>query len=250
MAISNDWQVINELNYITLNNNARFMDEASCQKIASAIGWEVVHLADYTASVDIRGYTYDTTNIYLLRPVADVGETEYPCAISLFFYQSLSSWISGDAVFNLNDGTYINTISGTNYCPTSVLLLRPTATGCFAFNVSSQYHYFDKFYNPKTDVTKWGLFNTPSNQSFVDLYTGLFFSPKGFSNSASIYTFAEGGFVALKKVTLINSAGVYNAKTIYRFLIDYNMYLVKTVELDSVKYVNVDGLYIYIRLAE
>lgn len=248
MAISNDWQVINELNYITLNSNARFMDEASCRKIASAIGWEVVHLADYTASVDIRGYTYDTTNIYLLRPVADVGDTEYPCAISLFFYQNLSSWISGDAVFNLNDGTYIKTISGTNYCPASVLLLRPTATGCFAFNVSSQYHYFDKFYNPKTDVTKWGLFNTPTNQSFVDLYTGLFFDPKSFSSNVD--TFADGGFVALKKVTLLSTEGIYNAKTIYRYLEDYNSYIVKTVELNGVKYVNVDGRNIYIRLAE
>lgn len=248
MGISNDWQVIDNLTYVTVNS-ARFMSENSCHSIADAIGWEVVHLADYTDSVDIRGTAYDTTNIYLIRPIADVDEEEYNCAISLFAYQSLSNWIAGDFVFELSTGTYLGLVYNTTYSPTSVMLLRPTSQGGFSFRVGSQYHFFDKAFNAKSGKEKWGVFNSLiSNSGFVDLYTGLIITPN--SLSLSVVTFETGGFVALKKLTLLSSEGIYNAKTIYRFMIDYNNYITKTIELNGIKYVNVDGRYIYIRLAE
>ena len=52
--------------------------------------------------------------------------------------------------------------------------------------------------------------------------------PKG---RQAIDTFAVGGFVALKKATILSADGIYNAKTLYMFMQDYNNYLVKTVEL-------------------
>lgn len=246
MGISNDWQVIDNLTYVSVSS-AVFMDEQSCQKIASAIGWEVVHLADYTASVEIRGVSYDTTNIYLIRPVADAGETEYNCAISPFFYQNLSTWTAGDAIFELSTGRYIDLIYNTFNRPTKVSLLRPTAQGGFVFAVTSgstQYHFFDKFYNPKSGLTKWCGFSV---NRFADFYTGLTMSSNYYPFTMTSFTF--GGFVSLKKFTWIYADGVYNASTLYQYVINYTN-LDKTIELGGIKYVNCDNGRIFVRLAE
>lgn len=245
MGISNDWQVIDGLSYVTLNSNARFMDELSCQKLAAVIGWEVVHFADYTASVSINGQTYDTTNIYLIRPVAEAGDTAYNCAISPFFYQSLSNWWAGDAVFELSTGRYLGLIyNAVSSVITRCSLLRPTAQGGFVLLGGNKYRFFDKFFNPKSGLTKWGGF---SSSTFFDLYTGLTMS--NHYTPFTITTFSFGGFVSLKKFTWIYTEGVYNASTLYQYVINYTS-IDKTIELGGIKYVNCDNGRIFVRLAE
>lgn len=241
MGISNDWQVIDNLTYYTVENGHKLMSEESCNKIAAAIGWEVVHLSDYTPNLIIGANTYSAYYVYLLRPVSD---TPYDYGISLFARTSED----GDLIVKISNGMYQGKIRASNTCPASIQCLRPTAQGGFCFRVGGEYHFFDQFGNAKTGDVKWGGFNGPNQYELADLYTGNMIYPNQYSYSVD--TFAVGGFVALKKATILSADGIYNAKTLYMFMQDYNNYLVKTVELGGVKYVNADGRFIYIRLAE
>lgn len=254
MGISNDWQILSGLAYSTISDteatysNNYIPTESSVQTIADAIGWEVVRLSDYAEHLIYDDYQYDAAHIYIIRPPEDNSdETNYNFGILLFsklHYLSGSSTMREGHIFvNIATGRVITyfTCSRGNYCQ----LLRPT-TLCTCIRYGSYNIFLDKFYNPKTEKTKWGACNT-DNSVFADLYTGTVFTPVSFSNTVTRFSF--GGFVSLKKVTEISTAGVYKAQSLYRFILDYNS-VEKTIELSGATYINVSGGKFYIRLAD
>ena len=267
MGISNDWQIIDGLSYTTFSDNDnRYSDNhmlttASAEKLASAMGWEVVELSDYVQTVTWGQSTYNASNIRLLRPVADAEEDEYNCGIMFvgyFRYYTGSSNVSyNNAVIRLSDGAIIGTVYTASYTismSANAHLLRPEAGGsmCLWFGSKANPYYIDKFTNVKTEKLKWGIIADSQGSSypnFTDIYTGLIME---INNALSSYTrcmFSFGGFVSLIKITAINSAGVYKSNTLYRYLLGYGTQE-KTIELNGVKYINVNGDLFYLRLAE
>lgn len=258
MGISNDWQIIDGLEYLTFSdinnthNSNKMLTAESAEKVASAIGWEVVEMSDYVSTITAGTMTYNASDIRVIRPIADADEEPYNVGIMLVgllydgdYYNNYMSHFS----IQLETGTIIGVF--TNYeipRQASFHLLRPTASGAFAifFGNSTQSFFFDKFLNPKENWNKWGIYSLYGGY-LTDLWTGLKFSASELQNSKKSFTF--GGFVALKKLTAIASAGVYCAKTLYRRIIDYSN-LEKTIELDGATYVDVGGSNIYVRLAD
>ncbi len=256
MGISNDWQHIDGLTYTTVSN-IRIMTETSVQKIADAIGWEVVNLGDYVQDITLHGVTVSANLFNLLKPLADI-EGDYNTGILPFYYQSYSNWDAGQLVVELSTGHMICSLypqlTGTI---TNCFLLRPTSAGGFAIKYSGNYYtIFDKFYNPKSEETHWAIFcNTSTNTPFCDLWTGLTLQYATSYYSGYTYyilTNTENfNFCAIKKFTAISSAGVYNAKTVYEAYVDYSN-ANKTIELGGIQYRGIKGSYIpfYIPLAE
>lgn len=251
MGISNDWQILSGLAYTTISDteaaysNNYIPTESSVQTIADAIGWEVVRLSNYTEHLIYDDYQYDAAQIYIIRPPEDNSdETNYNFGILPFSRLHYSSGVTreGHIFVNISTGrviTYFRCTRG-NYCQ----LLRPT-TLCSCIRYGSYNIFLDKFYNPKTEKTKWGACDT-DNSVFVDLYTGTVLALVSFSSTTTRFTF--GGFVSLKKATEFGFEGVYKAQSLYRFILDYNS-VEKTIELDGATYINVSGGYFYIRLA-
>lgn len=258
MAISNDWQIIDGLEYLTFSdinnthNGNKMLTAESAEKVATAIGWEVVEMSDYVSTVTAGTMTYHASDIRVIRPVKDADENAYNVGIMLMglLYDGdyYNNYMSQFAI-QLDTGTILGIIANFEVPrQANFHLLRPTASGAFAvfFTNSSRSIYFDKFLNPKENWNKWGIYET-YGEFFTDVWTGLKFTAKDLQYRQRQFTF--GGFVALKKLTAINSAGVYSAKTLYRRIIDYSQ-LEKTVELDGATYVNVGGSDMYIRLAD
>ena len=261
MGISNDWQIIDGLSYTTFSDNDnRYSDNhmltsASAQKLAAAMGWEVVELSDYVQTVTWGQSTYNASNIRLLRPVADAEEDEYNCGIMFVgyfrYYTGSSNITYTNAIIRLSDGAIIRNVTNTSVSlSANAHLFRPESVGsmCLWFTNKSYPYFLDKFINVKTEVEKWGIFEL-SNYWFTDVYTGLVMGVGTTPFQCSNCMFSFGGFVSLVKVTAISSDGVYKAKTLYRYLLGYGSQE-KTIELDGVKYLNVNGKYFYIRLAE
>lgn len=255
MGISNDWQLIDNLTYATITDtaetyNSHILSAVSNQKFADAIGWEVVEMSDYVEEVTIGELTYRASDIRGVRPTEDYNTMLIP----------LGDVCNGNSkrycmyFINLTTGTAypMNNNGIAGYYP-NIWLLRPTSNSgfCFWFNTkNTNYMIFaDRFYNPKTEITAWGLFgkwNFSSGGVFFDMYTGLKLDDtQNPTRSTRVFNF--GGFIKLKKYTAINQLGVYNARTIYERLIDYND-TEKAVELDGVNYVNVLGYKYYIAL--
>jgi hypothetical protein len=234
MAISNDWQVINNLAYMAVINSSSqtvyFLNENSVKAIADTIGWEAVEISEYTNTLTDGSVSCSSANIWGIRPPAD--DEEYNICITIG--RISTSTTAGLRFIVLSTGGISgNSTIGT---PTSLLYLRPTSTGGFAFKRSDSTFVcvVDKFYNPKTDKTKWGLVYTST--TFIDLATGLSFTITTSNLSRTISgNVTLGQFVALKKLTAISSAGVFNAKSVYNAFVDYSI-ADKTVEIDSVMY--------------
>ena len=241
MGISNDWQNINNLTYLSILNSqsgySSVMDKASVDILASAIGWETVEISNYTPTIyeTVNGnqVSIPSSNVWGLRPPADEDGDYNMC---FFIGRIYTGYTGGFRALILSTGEVV-TISSTLGMPTSVLLLRPTSTGCFAIRRSDQTateFMIDKFYNPKSDKTKWGAIYYSAK--FVDFYTGLTY---GFTTSYLNTSFTGnatlGQFVALKKASVVASSGAYTAKTLYMSYIDYSI-ANKTIELDNVFY--------------
>jgi hypothetical protein len=257
MGISNDWQIIDNLEYETFNDTTDTktsygLTRESAEKIASAIGWEVVELSDYVDTVTARDLTYDSSHIRAIRPIE--SDEEYNTALvplgALNYYSGGNSYYT-TYIIELSTGSITDISSSNSYSvgtSPNMYILRPTAQGCIAWwhysKISAYMRYMDKFYNPKTGVTKWGI---KSSIGFVDLWTGLKITP--YSPSVTNRLFNFGGFVALKKYTAISTEGIFNARTLYQKYMDYNS-SEKTVELGGKKYVNVLGEMFYIPLAD
>lgn len=257
MAITNDWQILTDIQYNTFSDvsEARsgnyMLNAESAAAIASAMGWEVVELSDYMSEITIGSYTYDTSNIRLIRPVAGSEETDYNtgCMFLGRLYYSSGAYYT-NLTIELSTGTIIGKLIYSEM-PLShnVYLLRPMAKGAMALKGStSTIIYFDIFHNPKTEAEKWGTFDT-EKLYFTDLYTGLWFQENANAHSCTKKTFSFGHFVSLIKLTTITATGIFQAKTMYRYILGYGIYE-KTIELDGIKYVNVGGSYIYIPLED
>lgn len=271
MAVSNDWQIISGIGYLRPTQtdggsgyDTWFLNKTSAQKIANEIGWEQVELSDYVEQTGVVltyndiSYSYVASDVHLIRPVADADEDEYNVGILPYAFvhpvnsSSSGSYLVGTLAFRLSDGAYLGRIDNldmSSRCPSSFQLLRPFASGGFAFKASnSKYQFFDKFYNPKTEVTKWGTHRPVSGTSFIDLFTGLIITPNS-NPSVKKETFSFGYFISLYKWTAISSAGIFKAKSLYRSVMGYGA-SEKTVEIDGVRYVNVGGGDFYIRLSD
>ena len=265
MAVSNDWQLINQIGYIRPTQtdggsgyDTWFMNKASAEKIAAAIGWEQVELSDYVEETSVVftyndiDYAYKASDVHLIRPVADADEDEYNTGLLPYAYihpvnsGSSSSYRAGTLVFQLNNGEYLGYIDNMDLsprCPSSFQLLRTSGSGGFAFkSPNGKFQFFDKFYNPKVNKTKWGFFRHDSesaSRKFCDCWSGLIIS---YHNGTSSFKVLAGSppFIALKKFTAIASAGVFNARTIYRSYFDYNSSS-KVVEIGGKKYVGMNN---------
>ena len=249
MGISNDWQNIDEIYYLTVAGSkcdGRCWTEQSAQKVADAIGWETVKFPPGITSITFGGATQDATVITMIRPV----DNDDPYNVGLFIGELFNSSGYGDTgpiFYEISTGNFVAS-NDYFYNNPSFLLLRTSAQGCFALKDSSaRTIIFDKFFNPKSTKEKWGFI---FNGSFIDLYTGLSisFSRISYTNGAN-----SGGYIALKKFTVISNSGVYNALTLYRSYIDYSN-TEKNIELDGKRYCGVieNGSYTpcYIPLAE
>ena len=234
------------------------LTSVSAEKLASAMGWEVVELSDYVQTVTWGQTTYNASNIRLLRPVANAEEDEYNCGIMfvgyLRYYTGSSNITYTDVIIRLSDGAIIGNLHPASISlSANAHLFRPEAIGsmCLWFSNVQYPFYIDKFTNVKTETEKWGIIADKSGSStprFVDFYTGLIMDiNNAFQRTTCMFSF--GGFVSLVKVTAISNSGVYKAKTMYRYLLGYGSQE-KTIELDGVKYLNVNGDLFYLRLAE
>lgn len=242
MGISNEWQNISGLTYknVTDTNTSHsassntIWTQSSAEAVATAMGWEVVHASDYGETMTVGSLTYDADEFYLIRPPAD-DEVEYNVGL---FYCSPLYYTSGNYAYYGFVGVVLNTLttissiyaSGSN---AQWLMLRPTSQGCIAIQIGSYNVFFDKFYNPKSEVTKWGITNDQSIEGFIDIYTGAYNTSTTQTSYAGAFDF--GGYVALKKYTVIDTELIYSAKTLYRAYIDYSN-ATKTVELGGTMY--------------
>lgn len=256
MGISNEWELIDELTYIT-ESNIRIMTAASVQKIASAIGWEVVNLGDYVDTITLHSVTVSAKLFNLIRPPAE-DNIEYNTGVMLFYYQSYSNWDAGQLIIELSTGRHVTTIYPTvSAVITSCFLLRPTSNGGFAIRYNgTSYALFDKFYNPKTEETHWGIFcNTSTNVPFCDLFTGLTIQYTEYYYGGYTWTQLTNTrdyiFCAIKKFTAISSDGVFNATTFYQAYADYSN-ADKTIELNGIRYraIKSNRIPFYLPLAE
>lgn len=249
MGISNDWQNIDEIYFRSVPCSIRdgsCWTEASAQKMATAIGWEVVKFPDGITTIDFDGTAQDATAITMIRPV----DNEEPYNIGIFFgtlFRAGGYGYTGVYCYEISTGNYITLLSSIQLYA-SYMLMRTSAQGCFCIKDSQpRFVMFDRFFNPKTEKEKWGII---AGTSFLDLYTGLVISSYDYGhfylNGANF-----GGFVALKKFTAIASNGVYNALTLYKAYIDYSN-VSKNIELDGKRYCGVSDTYIpfYLPLAE
>lgn len=246
MGISNDWQNIDEIYYVAVPANRRTgncWSEASAQKVATALGWETVKFPAEITTVDFNGATQDATVITMIRPV----DNDDPYNIGMFIGEMFGSNGYGDTgpiFYEISTGTKV---AGYDYFANnaSFLLLRTASQGCFAIKDSSnRVLLFDRFFNPKTGDEKWGFF---FQNVFLDIYTGLTVG-LSYVNYTNL-----GGYVALKKFTVIAQQGVYNALSLYQSYIDYSK-TSKNIELDGQRYCGIvqDSSYnpFYIPLAE
>ena len=247
MGISNDWQNIDDIAFRSIPASRRdgsCWTEESAQKIADAIGWEIVKFPEGITTITYGGATQDATVITMIRPV-DISE-EYD--IGIFFgemFESSGYGATGVFFFEPSTGNLIQVLGQISLRP-SYLLLRPFGQGCFCIKDSqAQSVIFDRFYNPKTEKEKWGMY---AGGYFIDLYTGLTMSC---SNTYYLYPASFGGYVAIKKYTAISIAGVFNAMTLYKAYLDYSN-VGKNIELDGKRYCGIrgSGIPFYIKLAE
>lgn len=250
MGISNDWQNIDGLTYKSISDEQSshpaswnyIWTRESAQIFADAIGWEVVPASDYGEHLTAGELTYDANEFYFVRPV----DTE-DYNIGMFYanpiYLSTSNTADYGFVFVTLSTLTVNNSIYSNGQPTQWMLLRPTAQGGVFVRINNDYAFgIDKFYNPKSGLTKIGVFNASGSSGFVDMWTGLYIS---YNYSASTnYAFLsqnkDFSFVALKKLTQIDANGVYNATTIYRAYVDYSN-SDKTIELGGVMYRAIKG---------
>ena len=242
MAVSNDWQNISGMTYKSIGHSSTIWTKTSAQNVANAIGWEVVHASDYVETITRGDFTYNASEFYFIRPVADADEDEYNVGLlyATPLYSSAGSASHGILAFNISNGELL----GSTYmsgAPATWKLFRPTANGGMFIKISDAYRLvIDKFYNPKTGWSKWGVCAaSQSYNDFIDVYTGLVFSR---NTSSSQYKVASGSppFVSLKKFTAIAGAGVFNAKSVYASVYDYNTSS-KVIELDGKTYVGMSG---------
>lgn len=272
MAISNEWQNVDNLVKINVDDSTNqvvmtIWDGDSVQKIADAIGWERVHLSDYFEYLTIEksGYTtyqFSTAQIYAIRPIS---EDAYSNVIIPFLIQSNDSINSICYIVSLSGQSIVWMNMGSSSLNNNVMVLRPSAQGCFCIkyfrNNNVYYAVFDRYLNPKTNATKWGLITnvyltniagTTYSYAFVDLSTALYFSP---SYKMSILTPSTRfyPYIALKKFTAISSSGIFNANILYSSYIDYAQNE-RTIEVDGDRYRCIpiypysDGLLLYIPL--
>lgn len=265
MGISNDWQNIDELGYINIYSlvntsfYARVLNQASAQKIASAIGWEVCSFAEGCEHLIVGYEQYPASSFYPIRPIAGSDEPEYNVGLLVGDLQVNTGSVNyrGFILVNLTTGNFICRMRSidTDYrYPSSMQLLRPTAQGAFCLKHYNYRYLFDKFLNPKIQKVKWGI-TSNYERVFADFYTGNSFD---FTSSTGNITFriiggSFGGYLALKKFTAIAGEGVYNAISLYDSYIDYSRGE-KTVVLDGATYVavtdNNNYTPLYIRLAD
>lgn len=239
MGISNDWQNIDNIDFIavqvTIGGNQRtvyFWTEQSAQKIADAIGWETVEFPDDVTSIDYGGVAYDTSVITMIRPI----DSSEPYNIGFFwgYLENLNTGINGLFMYEISTGIYKQAFDYVRRA--SLMLLRPFAQGCFCLKGSRQL-CFDRFYNPKSDKEKWGIITVQASPYFMDLYTGLHFSCQE-TGTAYVLSSVFAGYLVLKKYTAIASAGVFNSLTMYRSYIDYSNSN-KNIELNGQRYTGV-----------
>ena len=231
MGISNDWQNIDEISYVTITASRRngvCWSEQSAQKMADALGWEVVKFPDEITTVDFNGATQDATVITMIRPV----DNDEPYNVGFFIGEMFGANGYGDTgpiAYEISTG---NKVASYDYFynNASFLVLRTSAQGCFAIKDSSnRVILFDRFYNPKSGKEKWGFFFAGA---FLDFYTGLVIG-----HDIKEYT-NLGGYIALKKFTVYAQGGVYNALSLYHAYIDYAK-TAKNIELDGKRYCGV-----------
>lgn len=255
MAISIDWQIINNLTYNTFSSidetpytNNNMLTVESAERLASAIGWEVVELSTYVSTVSTESKTYNASDIRALRPVANSGEAEYTYGFILGrLYYSAGAFSTG--FINLTTGS-ASRIQSQIGSVASISLLRPSANGVFVFRetnslATNKTLLFDKFYNVKTGNVKWGILQM-SYAEHYDMFSGIWANNISYP-SRKTKLFAEGGFVMLSKLTVITSQVIYKAMNMYRELLGYSN-TEKTIELDGTTYINLNSMPIYIPL--
>lgn len=239
MGISNDWQNIDNIDFfsvqVTIGGNQRtvyFWTEQSAQKIADAIGWETVKFPDDVTSIDYGGVTYNTSAITMIRPI----DSNEPYNVGFFwgYLENTNVGTSGLFMYEISTGIYKQVYGYDRRA--SLLLLRPSATGCFVLKGSRQF-CFDRFYNPKTDKEKWGMVVAQYSPYFIDFYTGLNFNIND-TGTGFIFSSVFTGYLVLKKFTAITSAGVFNSLTMYRSYIDYSNSN-KNIELNGQRYTGI-----------
>jgi len=248
MGISNDWQNIDEIYFQPVPcsiRNGSCWTEASAEKIADALSWEIVKFPEEITTIDFSGTAQDATAITMIRPI----DNDEPYNIGIFFgtlFRAGGYGYTGVYCYEISTGNFVELLSSIQLY-SSYLLMRPSSNGCFCIkDRQPRAIHFDRFYNPKTNKEKWGIV---TGGSFLDLYTGLVISY--YNNIYYVNGANFGGFVALKKFTAIASNGVYNALTLYKAYIDYSN-VSKNIELDGKRYCGVSDTYIpfYLPLAE
>ena len=261
MAISNDWVNVDGLVQESIKDTTDtytgyYWDSESVEKVASAMGWEVVHLPQNVTlklayySSGSATYEYDSTNIYLIRPI-DM-ENPYPFGLVPFWSGTQSS-INGMLIVSLSSGLCIGWLAFGAKSGNHFMILRPYAQGAFALkifttsNSVTNYFIFDKFYNPKSGAIRWAgyvsnyvqdIINHKTVRDIVDLSNG-YISDETLSSGTHYITIPDGGdfprYVALKKKSVVATAGVYIARSFYMSYIDYSR-AEKTIEIDGDRY--------------
>ena len=277
MAISNEWQAIDGLNKITIRDNndeinLTIYDQESVAKIASAIGWETVRLSDYSQTLTIGGTqnppltsTFLSENVYLIRPTDD--DTYGNALLPLCYASNTSGYVNGACgIVSLSDGMNNEWVQ-LGYNPNYIMVLRPTAGGCFAVRfVGGNNRFtvvFDKFENPKNGSVKWGMLTDSyyiykignvNVGRFENIYTREIINPTA-SSGSNYNTFTPNAnfypYVMLKKFTAISTAGIAIARTFYCSIIDYAT-AERTIEIEGDQYRCLGfsvAPYIYIPLA-
>lgn len=270
MAISNDWQNV-PLNKISIQDvtetyRATIYDRESVERIASVMGWECIPISQ---TFKIKYYTaenwdeYPANAIYAIRPI-DQADNYGLAVIPAFITESSRGYNCVFAVVSLSNGYCVTYVSyDYTAIDSNVMILRPSATGCmgikFFINGNTQVRLcLDNFLNPKTGNVKWGVISsayiyTPSefsNKYFMDLYTGAIIGITASSGSQYAIITPSSNFypyVALKKMVVITTEGIYIARTAYTSYIDYNEGE-RTIELDGDMYRALGTFRLYIPL--
>ena len=248
MAISNEWQFVDNLNKIDISSTteesykANILDKDSTDRIASCIGWESVNLKAFSNTMTVDEISYPADNIYVVRPIDDDA---YPYGI--LFYGTIkrgaNTTLTGCChIINLSTGTYISSADASNsYSNFRIAFLRPTAGGCLACKMYRDANNFstiafDKFINVKNGLTKWCLvkigkmlFNLDTGETLLCVQSdGSHY--RIINPSPNFYP-----YVALKKFTAINTTSIFTALSLYTSYIDYS-YAERTIELEGDQY--------------
>ena len=246
MAISNEWQFVDNLNKIDIpsttdtSKKANILDKDSTDNIASVMGWESVCLKNFSNTLNMVDLSYPADDIYVVRPI---DENEYPYGI--LFYGTI--WTASSIrygcghIIELASGNYITSVDTSyNYSNFRIAFLRPTASGCIGCKMyrSDNNFYravFDKFTNVKSGLVKWCMVK---NTVLLNLGTGESITCNITSGqnynvlqpSANFYP-----YIALKKFTAIATTGIFTAQSLYISYIDYAT-AERTIEVEGDQY--------------